>query len=124
MRQAVAGDGVAIDVELDVAPAHHALGKGAGGAGHVANHRLDFGADALQFGQVRAGDLDADGRFDAGGEHVDARLDRHRPGVGQAGNLDGGVHRVHQFVRRAAAVGDDLAVVVPDVHRRPFALRA
>ena len=85
--------------------------------------RLDLGGDALQFGQIRPGDLDADGRLDAGGEHVDARLDRHGPGVVQAGDLHGGVHRVGQFVRRAAAMRDDFAVVVLDVHRRPFLLR-
>ena len=53
------------------------------------------------------------GRLDAGGEHVDAGLDRHRPGVVQAGELDRGVHRVGQLVGRAAAMGDDLAVRRP-----------
>jgi hypothetical protein len=76
---------------------------------HAADQRLDLAGDALQFGEVRAGDLDADRRLDAGGEHVDAGLDRHRPGVGQAGDLHGGVQRRDQFVDGAAAVGDDLA---------------
>ncbi len=62
--------------------------------------------------QVGPGDLDADGRFDAGGEHVDAGLDRHGPGIGEAGKLNGAVHRVHQFIGRAAAMRDDVAVRV------------
>ena len=120
--EAVAGDGVAVDVELDVVAAHGALGKRAERAGHAFDDRLDLRGDPLQFRQVRPGDLDADGRLDAGGQHVDAGLDRHGPGVVEAGELDGGVHRVGQFVRRAAAMGDDLAVRVLDVHRRPFLL--
>ncbi len=121
--QAVAGDGVAIDFELDVFPAHDAFGVGAGGARHLADHGFDLRADPFQRGQVGAGHLDADRRLDAGGKHVNARLDRHGPGVGQAGELDRAVHRVHQFVRRAPAVGDDVAVVVLDVHCRPFLFR-
>ena len=40
--QAVTRDGVAVDVEFNVMSAHHALGKGAGGAGHLADDGLDF----------------------------------------------------------------------------------
>ena len=40
-----------------------------------------------------------------------------RPGICTAAFM-----RVHQFIGSAAAVGDDLAVFVPDVRRRPFFL--
>ena len=78
--------------------------------------------DALQFGEVGSGDFDADRRFDARGQHVDPRLDRHRPGVVQAGELHRGVHRVGQFVHRAPAMRDGLAVLILDVDRRPVLL--
>jgi hypothetical protein len=103
--------------------AHDTLGEGAGGAGHLADDGFDLFADALQRRQIWAGNLDPDGRFDAGGKHVNACGDGHGPSVVEAGNLHGGVHRRHQFVRRAAAVRDDFAVVVLDVHGWPFRFR-
>ena len=42
--------------------------------------------------------LDADGRADAGRQHVDAGLDRHGPGVRDAGELQRLVHLVDQLV--------------------------
>jgi len=70
--------------------------------------------------QVRPGDFDPDGGLDAGSQHVDPGLDRHGPGVVQAGNLDRGIQSVHEFVRGAAAMGQDFAVRIFDVHGRPF----
>ena len=51
-RKAVAGDVVAVDVELDVVAAHDALGVGAGGAGDLPHDRLDLRGDALQLREV------------------------------------------------------------------------
>ena len=119
-RQPVAGNLVAVDVEFDVVAAHHALGEDARRAGHLPHHHFNLRRDALQLREVRARDLDAHRSLDAGRQHVDARLDRHRPGVVQSGDLDGGVERVHEFIRRAAAMRDDFAVRVLDVHGRPF----
>ncbi len=48
MGKAVTGDGVAVDLELDVVPAHDALGIGAGRAGHRADDGFDLRADAFQ----------------------------------------------------------------------------
>ena len=83
--------------------------KTLGRAGHGLHHRLDLGSDPLQLGQVRPGDLDADGVL----MPVASMSMRVLMGIVQAlfrpGNLDGGVHRVDQFVRRAAAVRDDFA---------------
>ncbi len=121
--QAVARDGVAINFKFDEAPAHHAFGERARGAGNLADDSLDLGADAFERGEIRPGDLDADGRLDAGGKHVNARANGHGPRVVQAGNLHGVIHRIGQFVRRAFAMGDDFAVVILDVHGGPFRLR-
>ena len=84
--QAVAAerDPVGHDVEI-VAP-DHALGVGAGGAGHRLDHGLDLAGGLFHLGEVGAEHLDADRRADAGREHVDAGPDRHRPGVRDAGN--------------------------------------
>ena len=73
-------------------------------AGHLSDDRFDFSGDAFEFRKVGPGDFDADRRFDAGGEHVDARFDRHRPGVVQAGKLHGGVHGVRSV--HPACAGD------------------
>ena len=55
-------------------------------------------ADLLDFVEVGAEDLDPDRRAHAGGQHVDARLDRHGEGVGPAGELHGAVHLRGQLV--------------------------
>ena len=52
----------------------------------------------LHLGEVLADHLDAHRRADAGRQHVDARLDRHRPGVGDAGELQRPVHLLDEAV--------------------------
>jgi hypothetical protein len=47
---------------------------------------------------VRAVDLDADRRADAGGQHIDACLDRHRPGVRGSRQLERVVHLLDELV--------------------------
>ena len=83
-REAVAGDGVAAQDEVEVVAFGDALGEGAAGAGHHAHVLLNLPADAVDFFEVRPVDLDADRRADAGGEHVEASLDRHGPTIGEA----------------------------------------
>src|SRR5208282_231240 len=121
--QAVAGDGVAVDFKFNVASAHDTFSVGAGRTRHGADNGFNFRADAFQFFQVRSGNLYADGGFDAGGEHADAGGNGHGPKIIQPGNLHGGIHGIFQFIRRAAAMRDDAAVVVLDVHRRPLFFR-
>ena len=109
-HQPVARELRAVGIDVQVIAADGALGIGARGARHVADHRLDLARDLVDLGQVLAEHLDADRRADAGREHVDARLDRHGPGIGHAGKLQRLVH-----------LGDELV----DGHARaPFALRA
>ena len=49
-----------------------------------------------------AEELDTDRRLDTGGQHVDARLDRHGPGVGEAGELHPGVELFDDRLDRRA----------------------
>ncbi len=82
--QPVARELVAAQGEVEEEAAGRALGVDAARARHVAEHRLDLRADAFDHRQVGPVDLDPDRRPHPGGEHVDARLDRHRPRVGHA----------------------------------------
>ena len=98
--QAVAGNGIPVDGEIQVVAAHDALGVNAECARHIAHDHLDLLAQLLERIQIRAGQLDADRRLDAGREHVDARLDRHGPRVGDARDLNRRIHGVRQLVHR------------------------
>ncbi len=60
--------------------------------GTLPHHCLDLLGDLVQLRQILAQHLDADRRADAGRQHVDARLDRHGPGIGDARKLQGLVH--------------------------------
>ena len=85
--------------DLEEIAAVDALGIGAGGSRHLAHHRLDLARQPFKLGQILAEDFDADGRADAGREHVDARLDRHGPGVADARKLERGIHFGDQACR-------------------------
>src|SRR4029450_8515841 len=76
----VARDLIAIDVELDVVAAHHALGEHAGRTWNLTNNSFNFSSDPLELCKVGSGDFDSDGSFDSSGEHVGSRGNRRRPG--------------------------------------------
>ena len=59
-------------------------------------------AEALELVQIGAEHFDADRRADAGRQHVDARLDRHGPGVAHAGQAQRLVHLGLQRLDRHA----------------------
>ncbi len=86
-RQAVARQLLAVRFDVQVEAAGDALGESAGRSRHGLDHRFDLLGQFLHLVETLAEHLDADRRADAGGQHVDARLDRHRPGVGDAGDL-------------------------------------
>ena len=86
--QTIAGSLLPANVDRDIAPPRHPLGIDRCSPGHLRQHLFKTLADCFYFPQVRARHLDADRRFDACGQHVDAGLDRHHPGVGQAGKPD------------------------------------
>ena len=96
----LAGDGVAVDPDVDVVAPHDPFGVCAEGARHFARDPFHFLPEAIENPEVGASDLDADRCLDAGREHVDAGLDGHRPGVGQARNLDCLLQLRPQPVRR------------------------
>ena len=103
--QTVACDGVTVDVEIEVIAAHGAIAKGGERVRHCFQHQLDFLDAVFQDGQIRPGNLDTDGRLDAGGKHVDARFDRIGPCIGHARETDGLIHFIHQRLRRLVRIG-------------------
>ena len=91
-----------VDFDVDVAPAGKPLGQHRGNAGHVLHRALDVGGDAVDLLQIRTGHLDAERRFDPGGEHVDAVADRRNPDVGEARQFGDLVEFLDQLVHRHA----------------------
>ena len=61
-------------------------------------HLFHLQPDSLDFVEPGSEDLDAQGRPDTGGEHVDPADDRHRPGVRHPGHGKGVVHLVTQVL--------------------------
>ena len=84
--------------DVEVVGAGQALGERAGRPRHFAHHGFDLGGQRVELLKVRAEEFDAHGRADAGGQHVGARLDRHRPGVGDARELQRRVHLGDELV--------------------------
>ena len=82
--------------------------------GHRPDHGFDLARELLHLGEVGAEHLDPDRRADAGREHVDARLDRHGPGVGDAGELQRLVHLRDQLVDRHAGPPFALRLEIDD----------
>ena len=99
-REPIAGHGAAVDFEVVEVPAHHPLGVDVARAGDVLERPFHLFANFLDHLQVGAEDFDADRGADAGSQHVDAPLDGHGPGVGDAGNLQGGIHLIDELLRR------------------------
>ena len=97
-RQAITRQLLAVGLDVEIAATGQALGEGRGRARHVLDDGLDLLGKLFHLAQVLAEDLDADRRADAGGQHVQARLDRHRPGVGHTRELQRLVQLGDQFV--------------------------
>src|SRR3972149_716845 len=73
-------------------------GERAASAGNHLHRLLRLLADALELAEIRAEHLDAHRRSDASGQHVDASLDGHGPGVGDARHANGRGHRSHEAI--------------------------
>src|SRR6266568_6852398 len=80
-REPVAGEGIRIWPDVQVTPPERPLGVDARRAREGRERALDILADALDGLEVRAEDLDREGRPHAGREHIGAVLDRHGPRV-------------------------------------------
>ncbi len=96
--QAVARQLVGLGDDVQVEAAQVALVEDAARPLDGRHQVLERDADPLHLVEVGAEDLDPDRRAHAGGQHVDARLDRHGPGVGPARELHLPVHLRRQLV--------------------------
>ena len=85
--ETIPGELIALQHEVEEVAARHALGVGAAGPRHLLKRRLRRERDVLDLLQLGARDLDADRGANAGREHVEASLDGHGPGVGDAREL-------------------------------------
>ena len=79
--KSVPRDLVAINVELDVVTAHHALGKHAGCARNLTDDSFDFSSDTLQFRKVGSGNIGAT-RVQESSQQLETAL---REGVAEGG---------------------------------------
>src|SRR5262249_44361291 len=85
--QTVPGECGPVGKDVDVEAAEVPLVKDAPCPSKGGEDPFEAGADLLDRVKIASEHLDANGRADARGQHVDAGLDRHRPGVGPAGEL-------------------------------------
>src|SRR5207253_939117 len=79
--EAIAGEGIGIRPDVQVAPPKRPLGVDARRAREGRERPLDILTDALDGLEVGTEDLDREGRPHAGREHVGPVLDRHGPRV-------------------------------------------
>jgi hypothetical protein len=78
---------LAIRDYIQIITANHPFRVGAGRARNRFHHRFDLPGEAVELVEIGAQDLDADRCADAGRQHVGTGLDRHGPGIGDAGKL-------------------------------------
>lgn len=101
--QDISGKLRAVGFDVEVEATGDPFGEGRGGAGYGLDHRFDLLGELFHLIKVLAEHLDADRCADAGGQHVDTGLDRHGPGIGDAGELQRLVHFRDQLVHGHAA---------------------
>ena len=105
-RQAVPGQAVAVEDEIQEVAPGDAFGIHTAGPRYRAHRGFHGHGHLLHDGQIRAGHLDAHGRPNAGGQHIQAPFDGHGPGVADAGQLQRGVQLGDQ-VRLGDAVAPE-----------------
>ncbi len=131
-RQTIASELIPPRSEIHEVAAGDAFGEHAPRARQRPDQPFDLLANPLDLGQVRPEHLDPHRRPDARREHVDSRLDRHRPRVGLPWNLQRAVHLVDQRLvgdpvspdgarRRLDPLGQ-LRLRIPPLHRAPLGL--
>ena len=99
-HQPIACELIPVRDNLEVVAPDHAFGVGARRTVNRLQGPLDLARDFLHLGEVATDDLHPHRGADAGGEHVDARLDRHGPSIGDAGELQRPVHLLNQAIDR------------------------
>ena len=83
-HDAVARQRLTVGRDVEVIAADPALGIGRRGPGNRFENLFNLLGELVHLDQVGADHLDPDRRPDAGRQHVDPRLDRHGPGIGDA----------------------------------------
>jgi hypothetical protein len=96
--QAVTRQLIAPQVEIQEVAAGGPLREAAAGFGKPAQRRFDLQPHPLDDLEIGPENLDPDRGPDAGVQHVETRLDRHRPGVGDPGELQAVVEIGDQIV--------------------------
>ena len=99
-HDAVACQSRAVGRHFEVIATDPALGIGRRRAGHGLQDLLDLLGELVDLDQISTYHLHPDWCADSSRQHVDARLDRHGPGVGHAGKLQRLVHLRDQAVDR------------------------
>src|SRR5205807_1869421 len=98
--ESVAGEGIRIRPDIQVAAPERPLGVDACRARKRRERALDVLTDALDGLEVRAEDLDREGRPHASREHVRAVLDRHGPRIDDARETQTLIHLGDQAILR------------------------
>ena len=80
--QAIARRLSAVDINLDIATSGHPLGIDRRSTGNIGKDRLQLLSDGLNLLEIFSAHLDAHRRLDPGRQHIDARRNRHHPGIG------------------------------------------
>ena len=113
-HQTVACERLAIRNHIEIVASDHAFRVGARRPGHGLHDGFDLPRQLFHFRQVFSQDLDADRGPDSGREHVGAGLDRHGPGVGNAGKLKSLVQFCDQPVDGQAGTPLSLGLEIDD----------
>ena len=99
-REPVAGEGIGVRPDIEIAAAERPLGVHARRAGQRSQGPLDVLPDALDRREIGSEDLHRQRGPDASGQHVGAILDRHRPRVHRTGEPQPAIHLRDQSVLR------------------------
>src|SRR5216117_1371978 len=121
--ESIAGEGIRIRPDIQVAPPKRPLGVYARRARERCERALDILTDALDGLEVGAEDLDREGRPHTGREHVCAVLDRHRPRVHRAQQSEFLIHLGDETILRHSrpprGLGLEIDHRLDHGHRRP-----
>ena len=98
-RGGITGQRMAIDFNIDVTSTRGTFRIHRLRALDPVQYPLDVFADTFNDSQIGAGNLDAHRGIETGGLHIDAGLDRHQPGVVEAGYLHTRIQFRLQFLQ-------------------------
>ena len=100
MRQSVARQRFAVPLEIEEVAFRGPLGENAARPLHRQAAPPPPARRSPEFFQIVAVNLQPDRRPHARAQHVDARLDRHGPGIGDSGQFHRRIQLIHELFRR------------------------